>query len=113
MRRTIGTANPNPFNNRGGPAALIYVKYSGSGVVFKGGARSWQQAFLRAGNLEMGPRDHRLRGGKTFCMHLKTLDAKKLLANGLAIIPWQLRLSASEYAADKHLLSDLSFALSR
>jgi hypothetical protein len=46
-------------------------------------------------------------------MLLKTLDAEKLLANGLAIIPRQLRLCASEYAADKHLQSDLSFALSR
>jgi hypothetical protein len=44
---------------------------------------------------------------------LKTLDAEKLLANGLAIILWQLRLCASEDAADKHLQSDLSFALSR
>jgi hypothetical protein len=46
-------------------------------------------------------------------MLLKTLDAETLLANGLAIIPRQLPLCVSEYATDKHLQSDLSFALSR
>jgi hypothetical protein len=81
-------------------------------VIFKGAHAAGNKPSCERGTSKPA-RDHRLRDGKTFCMLLKTLDAEKLLANELAIIPWQLRLSASEYAADKHLQSDLSFALSR
>jgi hypothetical protein len=41
-------------------------------------------------------------------MFLETLDTKKLFANGLAIIPWQFRLNASEDAEDERLQANLS-----
>jgi len=55
MRRTIGTENPNQFNNRGGPAALIYVKYSGSGVIFKGGRTQLAASRPASGEPRNGP----------------------------------------------------------
>jgi hypothetical protein len=44
---------------------------------------------------------------------LEALHTEKLLTNGLAIIPWQLRLRASEDAPEKRFQNDLSTARSR
>src|ERR1019366_1429607 len=46
-------------------------------------------------------------------MLLETLDTEKLFTNGLAIVPWRLRLRASEDSSEKRYQNDLSSARSR
>jgi hypothetical protein len=44
---------------------------------------------------------------------LETLDTKKLFADGLAIVPWKFRLSASEETGDEGLQANLSASRQR
>lgn len=46
-------------------------------------------------------------------MFLETLDTEKLFTNGLAIIPWRLRLRTSKDTPEKSDQNDLSTERSR
>src|ERR1700687_4497941 len=58
-------------------------------------------------------RGHRLCDCETSCMLLEALHTEKLFPNGLAVIPWQLWLRASEDTLEKRYQNDLSTARSR
>ncbi len=53
-------------------------------------------------------RSYWLRNRKTSRVLLEALDTEKLFANRLAIIPWKLRVSASEDTGDERLQANLS-----
>jgi hypothetical protein len=53
------------------------------------------------------PRDA-LGNSQAARMLLETLNAEKLVANRLAIIPWKFRVRASEDTVDKRLQANLS-----
>ena len=57
-------------------------------------------------------RGDRLRNGKASCMLLNALNAEKLFANWLAIVPWEIRLRTSKDAPNKAVQGDFPSARS-
>ena len=57
-------------------------------------------------------RGDRLRHGKTSCMLLNALNAEKLFANWLAIVPWEIRLRTFKDAPNKAVQDNLPSARS-